>query len=66
MNNKLALLAHNRADFERLTQEYFSAEMSHYGIIIAVRRRAVEITRTLLPILNSRTPDEIQNQLLYI
>ena len=66
INNQLALLTHNRADFERLAQEYFSSEMMHYGIIIAVRRPAGEITRKLLPILNSRTPDEIQNQLLYI
>jgi predicted nuclease of predicted toxin-antitoxin system len=66
VNNKLALLTHNRADFERLAQEYFSLGIAHSGIIIAVRRRAGEITRRLLPVLNSRTRDEIQNQLLYI
>jgi hypothetical protein len=66
INNQLALLTHNRADFERLAQEYFSSEIMHYGIIIAVRRRAGEIARRLLPILNSRTQDETQNQLIYI
>ena len=66
VEKKLALLTHNRADFERLAQEYFSSGQPHHGIVIAVRRRAGEIAMRLLPILNSRTPDEIQNQLIYI
>ena len=61
-----ALLTHNRADFESLAQQYFSAGRPHQGIIIAVRRPPYEIVRRLLVILNSVTKDEIENQLRYI
>jgi uncharacterized protein DUF5615 len=60
------LLTHNRIDFEALAQEYFGADRHHFGIIIAVRRAPKEIVHRLLPILKSRTRDEIQNQLIYI
>jgi predicted nuclease of predicted toxin-antitoxin system len=60
------LLTHNRADFEALAQQYFSSGRPHYGIVIAVRRSPNEIIRRLLPILNSVTRDEIENQLRYI
>ena len=66
IKNRLALLTHNLPDFEALAREYFSSEQIHYGIIIAVRRAAGEITKRLLPILNSRTRDEMQNRLLYV
>ena len=60
------LLTHNRADFETLAKEFSSAERTHGGIIIAVRRWPSEICSRLLAILNSMTHDEIQNQVLYI
>jgi uncharacterized membrane protein YgaE (UPF0421/DUF939 family) len=60
------LLTHNRIDFEELAKEYFESGELHYGIIIAVRRLPKEIVRRLLPVLDSRTRDEIRNQLLYI
>lgn len=60
------LLTHNRADFEALAQSFFTSGQMHHGIIIAVRRPPREIVRRLLPILNSRTSDEIQNQLIYV
>lgn len=60
------LLTHNRADFEKLAQDYFSSDHKHSGIIIALRRSPKEIAGRLLPILNSRTRDELENQLLYI
>ena len=63
---KLSLLTHNRADFEALAQYYFSAGLTHHGIIVAVRRPAREIAARLFPILNSRTSDEIKNQVIYI
>lgn len=59
-------LTHNRADFERLAREYFEAGRTHYGIIIAVRRPARELTMRLLNILNRATADEMENQLRYI
>ena len=66
VDRKLTLLTHNRADFEALAVQYFSAGLMHHGIIVAVRRPARDIGARLLPILNSRTSDEIQNQLIYI
>jgi hypothetical protein len=33
-----ALVTHNRADFEELARNYFTAGRTHAGIIIAVRR----------------------------
>ena len=66
VNNERGLLTHNRADFGRLAQGYFSSARMHHGIIIAVRRSPKEIVARLLPILNSATSDEIQNQLLYV
>ena len=59
-------LTHNRADFERLAQEYFAAGRTHYGIIIAVRRPARELAMRLLAVLNQVTADEMENQLRYI
>ena len=61
-----AFLTHNRADFERLAQEYFASGAIHYGIIIAVRRPPREIARLLLTILNQMTADEMVNQIRYI
>jgi hypothetical protein len=66
VTHRKTLLTHNRADFERLAQEYFSSKRMHSGIIIAVRRSPNEMTRRLLGILNSRTRDEIDNQLVYV
>ena len=66
VKNQRCLLTHNRADFEELAREYFESGELHYGIIIAVRRPPREIVRRLLRVLNSRTRDEMQNQLLYI
>jgi predicted nuclease of predicted toxin-antitoxin system len=59
-------LTHNRVDFEALAQQYFASGRSHHGIVMAVRRSPNEIVRRLLPILNSVTRDEIENQLRYI
>lgn len=60
------LLTHNRADFEKLAQEYFAAGRSHFGIIIANRRPVYDLARRLLVVLNAVTADEMQNQVRYI
>ena len=66
VERQLALLTHNRVDFEILDQQYRASGLKHYGIIVAVRRPAHEITRRLLKILNHVTADELENQLRYI
>ena len=66
ISRQKALLTHNRADFERLAQEYFSSGKTHSGIILAVRHSPYEIARRLLRILNQVTADEMRDQLRYI
>ena len=66
ISQQRTLLTHNRADFEALAQRYFDSDQTHHGIIIAVRRPPNELVKRLLPILNSITADEIENQLRYI
>ena len=66
INHQRAFLTHNRADFEKLSQDYYQQGLEHYGIIIAVRHPPHEIVRRLLIILNQVTADELKNQLRYI
>jgi hypothetical protein len=66
VGREAAMLAHNREDYEALAEEYFAAGQTHYGIIIAVRRRPYELARRLLSILNTTTADEMENQLRYV
>ncbi len=65
-SHQMALVTHNRVDFERLAEEYFATGQTHSGIIIAVRRSPYELARRLLVILNDVTADEMENQLRYI
>jgi hypothetical protein len=62
----LALLTHNRVDYEKLAREYVASHRSHHGIIVAVRRTPHEICLRLLKILNQVTADEMQDQVRYI
>jgi hypothetical protein len=63
---QMAIVTHNRADFEALAADYFKNGRSHGGIIIAVRRTAQEIARRLLVILNAVTSDEMRDQVRYV
>jgi len=65
-SHSMAMVTHNRLDFERLVAEKFSAGKSHGGVIIAVRRPPHEIAKRLLAIINQNTADEMNNQLIYI
>ena len=60
------ILTHNRVDFERLATELFEAGETHAGIIMVQRRPPYDIVSRLLPILASRSADEMVDQLLYI
>ena len=59
----LAILTHNRTDFEDLAREYFDTGKLHSGIIVAVRRPYTEIVQRLLKILDTTTADEMENQI---
>ena len=63
---RMALLTHNRADFEALHLRYLAAGQEHCGIIVAVRRRPPAILRTLLPLLDRLSADEVRGQMLYV
>jgi len=63
---QMAIVTHNRDDFEALARDYFATGQSHCGIIIAVRRPPQEIVRRLLVILDGVTAEEMDNQVLYI
>ena len=62
----LAILTHNRADFEKLAAEYYAQGRFHAGVIIAVRRSPYDLTRRLLQLLNDVPADEMDNQVRYI
>lgn len=62
----LVFVTHNRTDFERLAVQYFEDGRMHKGIICAVRRPPGECARRLLSLLNERTAEDFENQLLYI
>lgn len=65
-SQNLALVTHNRIDFEQLAAMYFSEGLTHAGIIIAVRRPAPEIVLRLLKVLDRFTTDEMRNRLIYL
>ncbi len=62
----MAIVTHNRRDFEKLADDYHARGGEHAGIIIAVRRRKTEFASRLLKILNQISADEIENQVVYI
>lgn len=66
VSQQKTILTHNSADFEVLAQQYLDKGQTHYGIIIAVRRRPYELAQRLLTILNYVAADEIVNQVRYI
>lgn len=62
-----AIVTHNRLDFERLHQRYFSEGREHHGIIIAKRRPSdTAVVVKLLTLLNEVTADDMINQLRYV
>jgi predicted nuclease of predicted toxin-antitoxin system len=63
---QMAILTHNRVDFENLAQQYIVDKTSHCGIIVAVRRPPYEIARRLFFLLDRVSAEEMDNQLLYI
>ena len=66
VSQQWTMITHNRVHFEALAKEYFAAQKTHYGIIIAVRRPPAELANRLLTILNHVTADEMINQIRYI
>jgi predicted nuclease of predicted toxin-antitoxin system len=63
---RMAILTHNRGDFEALAAVYRQQGRPHSGVIIAVRRTPHEIVARLLPLLNDVSAEEMDNQVYYI
>lgn len=64
--NNMAILTHNRGDFQALHRQYLDAGRSHSGILIAVRRPLYLIRQNVVDLLDQLTADELEGQLLYL
>ena len=61
------VVTHNRIDFESLHAEYTSNERSHKGIIIAIQRRDLRVTRDrIVDLLNRYDRDQLVGNLFYL
>jgi predicted nuclease of predicted toxin-antitoxin system len=63
---EMAVLTHNRIDFEKLAEAYARAGRRHCGIIIAVRRPVQAIGGRLLKLLDEVSADEMDGQVYYV
>ena len=62
----MALLTHNRADFEALHRDYLATSKEHWGILVATRRRPPLLLQRLLPLLDRLSAEEMRGQLLFV
>ena len=61
-----AVVTHNRVDFEKQHAKFLESGMTHYGMIIAKRRKDADVVSKILALLDAITAEEMQNQLRYI
>ena len=61
-----AILTMNGVDFESLAKEYFYTGEKHFGIIITPDNSPHVIAQRLNDYLDFNTPDETENQVIYI
>jgi len=66
VSQRRAVVTHNRVDFEKQHVKFLESGMSHYGVIIAKRRKDHEVVARLLSLLDEVTAEEMKNQLRYI
>ena len=64
-SREMALLTHNRSDFEALHLRYLSQGLPHWGIIVAGRRSPYDVMQRVLRLLNWLSADELRGHLLY-
>jgi len=61
------LVTHNKKHFIALHEKYISSGKKHYGIIVATRRRDyTETIKSLLHLINTTTPEDMENHLRFI
>lgn len=66
VSQQRAVVTHNRVDFEKQHVKFLENGMNHYGVIIAKRRKDMEVVNKLLLLLDAVTAEEMKNQLRYI
>jgi hypothetical protein len=64
--HEMAILTHNRGDFESLAMQYYNDGRHHSGIIIAVRRLPYDLARRVIELMDDITADEMVDQVRYI
>lgn len=64
--NGMAILTHNRIDYEALAVEYFDSSLVHSGIIISVQRIPRSIATHTFRILQHYSAEEMIGQVYYI
>ncbi len=64
--NEMAVLTHNRRDFEVLATHFYETGQTHAGIFIATRHPPQRIVQRLLILLDDITADEMVSQLIYL
>lgn len=62
----MAIVTHNRGDFESLHRQYLASGQIHAGILIAIDNQPYRLARRILAAWDMYTADEMRNQLLYI
>ncbi len=60
------LITHNRDDFLTIHRRYVETGREHAGIIVARKRRPVEIVTRVAELLNTFTSDEMRNTIYYV
>lgn len=65
-SSQRAILTHNRVHFEILAVRWAAEGRHHAGVLIAARHPPRELLVRLLGIVNRRTADEVDDQVIYL
>lgn len=55
-----AVVTHNRVDFEKQHAKFLESGMTHYGMIIAKRRKDAEVVNKMLSLLDAVNTEEMK------
>ncbi|MHB2020273.1 MAG: DUF5615 family PIN-like protein [Candidatus Xenobia bacterium] len=66
VQHQMAMVTHNRVDFEELAKTYAKEGREHFGIVLAIRRSPYEVADRLANLLNRVSAEEAMNQLFFI
>ena len=67
ISEKRTFLTHNKKHFRILHDQYIASGKKHFGIIVASRKRnSFETIKRLLDIIQTFSPEEMENQIRFI